>query len=100
MLLEKALVVQAAVNEEEARRPRRVPTIILQGIIDSGPQDSYAANGMVATSSDDFHRASYSVACQWADVRNMRRITPTLRSTTCSEKLLGEDDCLSSSGVM
>lgn len=87
-------------NEEEAREPRHVPAIILQGIIDSGPQDSYTANGTVATSSDDFHRASYSFARQWANVRNMRRITPTLRSTIDSEKLLGEDDCLGSGGVM
>lgn len=57
--LENALMLEAAVDDKASRGLRRVPTIFNEGVIDSGTQDSYTTNGMVAASCDDLHGASY-----------------------------------------
>ena len=57
--LENALIFKATVDDEASRGPRRVPTVFDKGVINSGAQDGYTANGMVAASCNDLHRASY-----------------------------------------
>ena len=58
------LRLKAAADCDAGAERRHIPTIFNQGIINSWPQDSFTADGMLAASSDELHGVSYNFECQ------------------------------------